>query len=489
MAMPATGFRPNGQGARMQLALGEPGIRISLEEVAKRVVEGRLDPRVRAWAIRKLKEAGNPKTNLGRAEALLKALRDQCIWVPDPVHSEYMAKPHLTLGDGADLSYFAGGDCDDLTIALLAAYLSVIEAVGVQAAVVGHSYVTSRDITHVLGAVYANGKWYYVDPSTDYPFGKCKTPFYRERVIEVPSMKMTCDRDFCLSGPGAMKSPPSNTQMGVFVGVDGIPSDSEREPVHSPEVSVFGLGDPSLDTEFGQNLLGLSKYLQDAWIRFQDTYQRLQRVSSDLGVPVVDGMWTPEVEHVLRTLRLAVDAGSRFLVEAAVGQRPVGKNDSGTDFVIQGNPSDPFWIRSENGVIRLVSPNGEDFQGTGTLGTPVVVSSVPASAATVGDLYTVKAMVDAGTTMAESVLRHRIQNQFVDCTVPGRCTPAQQQQLATAFQESTAAMVDAPVMAEPAQSPWLTALQWTLISTTLITGVYGTYKILQELSGNGKEAA
>lgn len=97
---------------RQEQPLGEAGVRFSLEKVAQKVAEGRLHPDVRAWATRKLKEAGNPAGAKARGEVLLSAIRAESGWAPDPTAAEFMPGAHLMLSpDGVTPPKFALGDC------------------------------------------------------------------------------------------------------------------------------------------------------------------------------------------------------------------------------------------------------------------------------------------------------------------------------------------------------------------------------------------
>lgn len=97
---------------RQEQPLGEAGVRFSLEKVAQKVAEGRLHPDVRAWATRKLKEAGNPAGAKARGEVLLNAIRAESGWAPDPTAAEFMPGAHLMLSpDGVTPPKFALGDC------------------------------------------------------------------------------------------------------------------------------------------------------------------------------------------------------------------------------------------------------------------------------------------------------------------------------------------------------------------------------------------
>lgn len=91
--------------------LGEAGTMASLRAVRDAVLRGYVHPEVRAWAIKQLKQRGNPTDQAGRAKALLEGVRETKIWVPDPPNTEYVQEAHLTLGEGPDRLTFDGGDC------------------------------------------------------------------------------------------------------------------------------------------------------------------------------------------------------------------------------------------------------------------------------------------------------------------------------------------------------------------------------------------
>jgi hypothetical protein len=201
---------------------GEQGIRSSLEEVAKKAAEGSRDPRVRAWAIESLergrREGVKVNNERGRAEVILSAVQKK-LWVPDPVGTEFMAGAHLTACVDKKAPCFHGGDCDDLCVLLGACFLSV----GLHTMIVGHAYNTQRNIQHVLTAVRASKNWYYADPSTNFPLGKCE-PFTRERILSVPNVQVICDERACLTNPASFDPDEKNfVDRGYFVGVDGVP--------------------------------------------------------------------------------------------------------------------------------------------------------------------------------------------------------------------------------------------------------------------------
>lgn len=205
---------------------GELGVRSSLEEVAKRIADGYTHPKVRVWAIECLERARRERrikcnTEEQRAEVLLAAVQKK-LWVPDPTGAEWMGGAHLMACDvgDKDAPCFHGGDCDDLVILLNSCFLSV----GLGALVVGHAYDRGQQIGHVLSAARVSGKWMYADPSTDLPLGQC-VEFTRERILSVPTVKVVCDEDVCLSNPRQWDPEESGfVEKGVFVGVDGPPT-------------------------------------------------------------------------------------------------------------------------------------------------------------------------------------------------------------------------------------------------------------------------
>jgi hypothetical protein len=102
------GFAPSVQAANAALGAAVPvrqdrhppgteGTAYSLDQMAKFVRDGRNDPRMRAWAGRVLIAAGKPQTVKGQAQAILDELRKKTVYVQDPVNTELMAKPHVTL--------------------------------------------------------------------------------------------------------------------------------------------------------------------------------------------------------------------------------------------------------------------------------------------------------------------------------------------------------------------------------------------------------
>jgi hypothetical protein len=90
---------------------GAKGVQLSLNEVADRIKKGRNDPRVRAWAIRSIKDAGGPQGSREQAQAILTALKQATVYVQDPVNTEFIQAAHETLCLDDKGLCFRGGDC------------------------------------------------------------------------------------------------------------------------------------------------------------------------------------------------------------------------------------------------------------------------------------------------------------------------------------------------------------------------------------------
>ena len=211
---------------------GAVGAAVSLKEVCKRIRDGRLDPRVRAWAIKVVNDSGRPKSNRGKAQALLDALRVKSVYVPDPVAAEFVQSAALTLCLDEMGLCFAGGDCDDLCVAFGSSSMSI----GIPTKVVGQSFDGSNVPSHVICSIQGDsGEWLRVDPSSD-----------KLRVGEAVSAtgEMTLDpMELDTMMPGleglAEKANAEGGPAGDYVGVGrfptglrGVPSAQQR-PQHT----------------------------------------------------------------------------------------------------------------------------------------------------------------------------------------------------------------------------------------------------------------
>jgi len=105
VTQPAPTFAPSLHKAReagikihhAEYPVGVDGIHLSLDQMALRMREGRLDPAVRGWAGDVLIAAGRPQTVQGQVQALLEAVRQVTVYAHDPVGSEYISGAAATL--------------------------------------------------------------------------------------------------------------------------------------------------------------------------------------------------------------------------------------------------------------------------------------------------------------------------------------------------------------------------------------------------------
>lgn len=161
---------------------GFKGARLSLDEVAERAWKARMSPRLRAWVTQVLAKAGVSKGGRReKAQAILNAFRAKVPYIADPVMGEFMATPEQTLCLDEGGLCFVGGDCDDHSIGLAAAMMSI----GIPAMIVGSSHRDPGDIpTHVYMAFEDDANdWVRMDGTTKLPVGQA-IPYLREWWVE-----------------------------------------------------------------------------------------------------------------------------------------------------------------------------------------------------------------------------------------------------------------------------------------------------------------
>jgi hypothetical protein len=155
---------------RAPYGAGAVGVRMSLEAMAQKMREGRLDPGVRGWALDCLAKAGldgrsRQTTPAAQAAALLDGLRSVTVYASDPYGSEYVPSAAATLCLRPNLCV-RGDDCDGLSVA----YGSLTLSIGIPTMIVKQNFGGGAQ-EHVLIGVYDGSDWRYADPSTKMPFG------------------------------------------------------------------------------------------------------------------------------------------------------------------------------------------------------------------------------------------------------------------------------------------------------------------------------
>jgi len=486
--------------------IGEAGVMNSLAQVAKLATEGMLDPDVQAWSIKQCVEAGNPQTSQGRGQAILSALRKQSVWIPDPTNTETIRAAHLTLGNGKSAPKFLGGDCDDQTVAMLAAYLAACAAVDAKAAVVGHSYRQDRQLEHVLGSILGDdGRFYYVEPSSQViPFGKAKKPT-REVVILVPSQKKVCDDTSCFVNGKVKESMYSDSPTGFQAlrhGNDQLaarPRGQSRaaqvSPAQQRAVDVFerlsptrpkappahrGLRPPSAFSSVNARTLGADEtppavaiQTSQGWTdyltaaagdlealqkRYHDLYDGLLAASKELGLPKFDGRFTPDIEADLIDLDAMVAFMVGCLRDAASGVRRLVLD--GAEWGIERLAKDLFRLvtvtnnnSSLSVVMVAVKPPGETpdspnkapiVESSLSLGPLAIAGLVAAGLAAMGvHFLMIKTLAQVVDSALHGILQYRLQAKYIDCVNSGKCTPQQVIDMEKALKDAAVAMTDA----------------------------------------------
>jgi hypothetical protein len=173
--------RAHAAGAKVvkgEYPVGVAGVKLSLEQIALKIREGRNDPDVRGWAGDVLLAAGKPQGVHAQAQAILDAFRKQCVYVSDPVGSEYVSSAAATLCLRPGLCVRAF-DCDDGVVAVGSALMSI----GIPVHVIKQTF-GAGDQEHVLLEAQAeSGAWLPIDPSTENSVG-WKAPASQEFVVD-----------------------------------------------------------------------------------------------------------------------------------------------------------------------------------------------------------------------------------------------------------------------------------------------------------------
>jgi transglutaminase-like putative cysteine protease len=185
---------------------GRKGARLSLKEVAERAWKARMSPRLRAWVTQQLNKCGvSTGGRRAKAQCVLDAFRKKVPYIADPVMGEFMATPDQTLCLDEGGLCFLGGDCDDHSIGLAAAMMSI----GVEAMIVGISHREPYDTpTHVFMAFKDDlGDWVKMDGTTKLPVG-IVAPHAREWWVEPgQEAKDRGEGDFVGMSDGATEDP------------------------------------------------------------------------------------------------------------------------------------------------------------------------------------------------------------------------------------------------------------------------------------------
>ena len=342
---------------------GRKGIDLSLSEIVKRVENGRKDPKTRAWATETIVRSnlgGFKADKMAQAKAILERLRKDRIYIEDPIDVEFMPSAACTL-DGCDGLTFLGEDCDGLVIA----YLSAIESVGIEGALVAHSYESHREHTHVLAAVRDESRntWVRCDPSTDDPFGSSSTPT-RETFYAIPGGRILADSN----GPRNVGSVPSGLSNGPskvngdFVGVGN--------PQAKP--ALTGLTDYAKEL-VTRRITDITIELADSWYDIKFKYTERKLLCEMIGVPVVSGNWNEEQDQYYKDMEKWIPYMINYGYEASKGDRDVFFTEEEGELIL-GKPGEVYVGIEKDGKFDIRDTSNPP---TGTLGiSPWLIAGI-----------------------------------------------------------------------------------------------------------------
>jgi hypothetical protein len=163
---------------------GADGALLSGKEVAQRAWDHRMSPLLREWTMQVTANGGKSRgTKQEKAQCILDEFRRKVPYVSDPVMGEFMGTPDqlLCLNKDKGALCLIGGDCDEASITIGAALMSI----GINYMVILSSHRDPIDVpTHVYGAFEDDLKrWVKIDGTTRYPVGQV-APYKREWWIE-----------------------------------------------------------------------------------------------------------------------------------------------------------------------------------------------------------------------------------------------------------------------------------------------------------------
>jgi len=477
---------------------GAKGAAISLQEVAKKIREGRLDPRVRAWAGEVLIAAGKPSDPINQAQALLDVFRKKTMYGLDPVGAEFMVSAKNTLCLDAKGLCIRISDCDDLVIALGSALMSV----GIPIQIVGQSFDSSNVPTHVLLAIQTDSGWKKIDPShPTYKVGESH-PGTHETWIDPMS---TSPINFNGSGDfvGVGNIPPNQDSvitLGLGLADISVPTSEEvynavtfqfRTALNTLRSSVNSLGQSLHDIEENRKLLDPSKPFDPEPFTINGLNQ----------FPTT-GLWTKSMAELSTRIykigQAVVTAGD----QALDGSRKLLLDKTTNEIYVEAKDQDPWRLHTvistvTDQIIGFFSPIGQLVSGfsaknatpytrqqidtqivSGTVQGPLGVGAVPVVAIVAGITITAVAVsasiayslgkqADAATIAAKEASNRLA----IECIASNKCPPDLLQKLgANRVSEAQAENQNNPLAAAAGSTKEI--VKWIVIGGAVAAGIY-----------------
>lgn len=481
---------------------GAKGVALSLDEVAARVKKGRNDPRVRAWAIRAIKEAnaGGPHRVPEKAQAILTALKKATVYVQDPLNTEFIQAAHETLCLDDKGLCFKGGDCDDLTVA----YGSAVLSVGIPFKVIGQAFKGGTVPAHVMGAVQdtQTKEWLRVDPSTDKLVGDYVMATEEWWIDPLDEKDDTTKR---IAGTGDFIGVGTLGMLG-----DPVPASTQNVVVQQLQSALYGL------QTSGNNLASaLDQVAQITAVAGFDPEPTYNIVGiSDFPQT---GIWTLSMNTIAQSILSQVQFLESVAQDGFNGARTIYL-DASNNVLISSIASDAFswnpYAVAGDVIIAIYNSAGSLIQGiTAKIGeymTPAEVETqVPAASTNtvqgvgaipvlawvgIGALVVIDAiavyaimakLADMVTAVAREKSRQTLIAFYQKCVADKTCTAAQASDALKTNQE----LMNQAARDNAADNPFGSTLdtiagvaKWIAIGGLVVVGTYVAYPVLRELS-------
>lgn len=271
MTQPAVGFDPGihamqAAGIKVHAAeyqVGDAGVNQSINMMAQKMREGRIDLRVRRWGEEKLSAAGidgrGNESTKQRVQVLLDAFRSQTSYASDPVGAEHIASAAATLCLDPQLCVKME-DCDGLATALGSVTLSL----GIPTRILKQSFGSGQQ-QHVLIEVEdEQGNWLPVDPSTNYPVGQSAYAQHEESFDPMDQNSRTTGTTG--NEIVSLGKPPLLEEFVTPCGCDGLAGPPTAQPFDKSQADLANQVNGAIAA--ADVYLGEGKY-QDAVVAYQ----------------------------------------------------------------------------------------------------------------------------------------------------------------------------------------------------------------------------
>lgn len=332
---------------------GAPGIRMSLDAMAQKMREGRVDPKIRGWAIRALRDAGidgrSGDSVRAQASAILDAFRAVTTYAPDPYGVEYIPSAAATLCLAPNLCV-SGEDCDGLSVALGSLMLSI----GIPTQIVKQSFGADAQ-EHVLIAVHDGSDWLYADPSTNLPLGSAVNAVNEVWIDPLGAVGPLPDAQpeiITLGKPhglGSVFGYPTDTDVQHLLQAATY---NQQQLTAAAQACIAGFPDAQAWIVWKNDLASVSGDLQT----FTDAYNI--NIAPAIGTWLAEWEWEPVAWDQLRAIiDRQIDLDTRFAASGTTCTRPDYSNEPQP---VASDDPDQWIYQDANSAIKQVETVAKD---------------------------------------------------------------------------------------------------------------------------------